>query len=84
MFVVAHEFFPPGGGKMGSCSTCCSSSTLFGLNVVSEGASPGCVRPSIRLLATLLVLLETEAGPAAQFPLLLGKVFGSRSAGPRL
>lgn len=42
------------------------------------------VSPSVWLLATLLVLLETEAGPAAQFPLLLRKVVGSRGAGPRL
>lgn len=33
MFAVAHEFFPPGGGKIRPCST------LFGLNVISEGAS---------------------------------------------
>lgn len=43
-----------------------------------------CVHLSVCLLATLLVLLETEAGPAAQFPLLLGKVVGSRGARPRL
>lgn len=80
MFAVAHEFFPPGRGKIRSCST------LFGLNVISEGASSmsTCIHLSVRLLATLLVLLETEAGPAAQFPLLLGKVVGSRGAGPRL
>lgn len=83
MFAVANEFFPPGGGKIRSCST------LFGLNVIREGAPSmsTCVHLSVRwfrLLATLLVLLETEAGPAAQFPLLLGKVVGSRGAGPRL
>lgn len=38
---------------------------------------------SVSLLARLLLLLETEAGPAAQFPLLLGEVVSSRGAGPR-
>lgn len=80
MSAVALEFFPPGGGQIRP------RSTLFGLNVVSEGASSmfRAVRLSVRLLATLLVLLETEAGPAAQFPLLLGKVVGPRGAGARL
>lgn len=38
----------------------------------------------LRLLAALLVFLETEAGPAVQFLLLLGEVVSSRGAGPGL
>lgn len=38
----------------------------------------------VSLLAGLLLLLETEAGPPAQFTLLLSKVVGPRRAGPRL
>lgn len=37
-----------------------------------------------RLLAALLLLLETEARPPAQLPLLLGEVVGPRGAGPGL
>lgn len=51
------------------------------LSVKEHHPRPG---GSVHLLAALLVLLETEAGPAAQFPLLLGKVVGSGSAGPGL
>lgn len=36
------------------------------------------------LLARLLLLLEAEACPPAQLPLLLGEVVGPRCAGPRL
>lgn len=39
---------------------------------------------SVCLLASLLLLLETEAGPAAQFPLFLGKIVSPRGAGPGL
>ena len=55
--------------------------SVFGLSVTQQHRRSGA---SVWLLAALLVLLETEAGPAAQFPLLLGKVVGSRGAGPRL
>lgn len=40
------------------------------------------IQAAVSLLATLLVLLEAEAGPPAQFPLLLGKVISARSTGP--
>lgn len=39
---------------------------------------------SVCLLASLLLLLETKAGAAAQLPLLLGKVISPRGAGPGL
>lgn len=39
---------------------------------------------SVCLLTSLFLLLETEAGPAAQFPLLLGKIISPRGAGPGL
>lgn len=37
-----------------------------------------------RLLPSLLLLLETEAGPAAQFSLFLGKVISTGGASPGL
>lgn len=37
-----------------------------------------------RLLPSLLLLLETEAGPTAQFSLFLGKVISTGGAGPGL
>lgn len=35
-------------------------------------------------MPSLLLLLETEAGPAAQFSLFLGKVISTGGAGPGL
>lgn len=50
----------------------------------ADGHRSAAPASSARLLAALLVLLETKAGPPAQFALLLGVVIGPRGAGSRL